>query len=238
MSTWKQLLERVFDMKEPATKFGSAKPRVRPTKRRYLLSIELLEDRLTPAVYTVTGNGDAGAGVGNSGDLRYVITQLNAMGGAANTISFAQGVAGQIGLASALPAINSNVEINGPGQSVLEIRRTSANDPYRIFAVNAGITVTITGLTMSNGKVLTGGGGIRNMGTLTVVDCTLADNIGSTGGAIYSGGGSLTVTGCTIRNNTGPGGGGGISFESQAQGTATIHNSRIMDNTADLVLQR
>lgn len=52
-----------------------------PTKRhrnKVSLSLEVLEDRLAPAAFTVDRLGDVGNGAGNSGDLRYVITQLNA----------------------------------------------------------------------------------------------------------------------------------------------------------------
>src|SRR5260370_41533148 len=66
---------------------------VRRQPRRLPLIVELLEDRLAPAVYTVNVNTDAGgaggAGNGLLGDLRYCITQANLNPGAGNTINFA-----------------------------------------------------------------------------------------------------------------------------------------------------
>ena len=59
-----------------------ARPRTvtRPTPkapRRALLRLSTLEDRATPATFTVTSAGDTGTGVGLTGDLRYCITQAN-----------------------------------------------------------------------------------------------------------------------------------------------------------------
>jgi hypothetical protein len=50
--------------------------------------LEPLEDRLAPAVYTVDRLGDAGAGAGVMGDIRYAVNQANASVGVADTINF------------------------------------------------------------------------------------------------------------------------------------------------------
>ncbi len=79
----------------------------------------------------------------------------------------------------------------------------------RVFTVNPGVTVTLTGLTIAGGVAATGGG-IYNSGNLTIVDSTLSGNAalsapnGATGsagegGAIYNAtGGVLTVTGSAV----------------------------------------
>src|SRR5205807_1163694 len=70
---------------------------------------------------TVIDPGDAGAGLGLAGDLRYCITQANASPGG-DVIRFAIPGAGlhTIGLNSALPAITDSVLLDGytqPGAS-------------------------------------------------------------------------------------------------------------------------
>lgn len=48
------------------------------TKRPYLPSLELFEDRTVPTTFIVNSLGDDNVGVGNTGDLRYVINRANA----------------------------------------------------------------------------------------------------------------------------------------------------------------
>jgi len=64
------------------------------------------------ANYTVNASTDSGVGVGTTGDLRYVITQVNTGSDLGNTITFS--VTGPITLNSALPALNKPVAITGP----------------------------------------------------------------------------------------------------------------------------
>jgi len=61
------------------------------------------------ATYTVISTGDTGSGSGNSGDLRYTITQANLNPG--STINFS--VTGTIKLTSTLPFIDQNLTIYG-----------------------------------------------------------------------------------------------------------------------------
>src|SRR5437016_8771098 len=91
--------------------------RRRPGARLALLH---LEDRLAPAVFTVTTLNDAGAG-----SLRDAITQSNANPGA-DVIEFQAGLTGTISLQSALPAIADDVTVNGPGAAVVTVRRDPA----------------------------------------------------------------------------------------------------------------
>jgi uncharacterized delta-60 repeat protein/CSLREA domain-containing protein len=168
--------------------------------------------------------------------LREAITSanLNAASGAASgecaagtgddTITFS--VTGTLNLTGALPAVASNVTITGPGSGQLDVRRNTGGD-YRIFTVNSGATVNISGLTAANGKTpdgasdaLINGGGISNAGTLTLTDVAVKNNktgggavgsggSGGNGGGIYNAG-TLTMTNCAVElNSTGKGGGGG-----------------------------
>jgi hypothetical protein len=182
----------------------------------------------------VTDNNPAGGGEGTGtiGDLRYCMTQAN-IGGGSNTIDFS--LAGTINLAGELPLINNNLTINGLGANLTTVRRNSGGD-YRIFTINFNRSVSISGLTMTKGRVFSspnfgGGGGIFvNPGaTLNLSDSVVTDNEGySFGGGILSYG-ALNINNCTISfNKAGNGGGFYILFT-----TATITNSTINNNMTD-----
>ena len=123
------------------------------------------------------------------------------------------------------------------------MRRNSAT-PFRIFEISdgsgAGPTVTIAGLTISNGASPGGGGGIQNdHGTVVVRDCVVTGNQTSLvaytfGGGIYNWGGRMTIERCTVAGNLSKFGGGVASTRAE-QGTAAliIRSSTISDNTAE-----
>src|SRR5262245_64675122 len=95
-------------------------------RRRFRPSLEALEDRLAPATFLVTNTDDAGAG-----SLRQAILDLNSSADATNLIA-TEAVGGTINLATALPAINKNVDILGPGADTLTVQRNAAA-LFRIF---------------------------------------------------------------------------------------------------------
>ncbi len=111
------------------------------------LVVESLETRAMLSTFTVLSTGDSGPGT-----LRAAIEQAN-LNPAENSITFAPSVSGTITLASALPELNSNINITGPGPSTLTIARNTApgTPAFRIFYVAAGQNVTISGLTMMGG---------------------------------------------------------------------------------------
>jgi hypothetical protein len=181
--------------------------------------------------YTVNSLGDTGTGTGATGDLRYCITQANAQP-CNTTINFS--VTGIINLTSALPALNNNITLNGPGAALLDVHRNSAGT-FRIFTVNTGKTVAINGLKMSNG-LETHGGAIDNSGLLTITNCTFTDHVAtissdsSGGGAIFNNG-SLTITNSIFNANQAANGVGGAIFNSTGA-SAEITGSTLSDNSA------
>jgi hypothetical protein len=133
--------------------------------------IERLEGRALPSTITVSNTDDAG-----TGSLRAAIVQAN-LDAAQDTITFAPSVTGTISLSTALPDLSTNMVIAGPGASALTVARSSANGTpaFRIFTVDVGTMVTISGISISGGIDPTGGG-INNAGTLTVVNSTISGN--------------------------------------------------------------
>ena len=94
---------------------------------------------------------------------------------------------GTINLASVLPDLSTDIDIEGPGARLLTVTRAGGAPDFRIFAVDAHATVTIAGLKITGGKA-DSGGGIYNAGTLTIDASTFSGNSASAGGAIYDGG--------------------------------------------------
>ncbi len=151
-----------------------------------------------------------------------------------------------IGLTSGELAINNNITVNGPGANALEITRDSAATPFRIFKINAGHSVTIRGLTISNGSAATGAGIYNNHGFLTVDSCALTGNSASGpaygGGGIYndgtnSGSATLHVTHSLLYGNSAPNGfGGGIANGGFSGGSATLNvvDSTFVGNSASI----
>jgi hypothetical protein len=186
----------------------------------------------------VMNNADSGAG-----SLRQAI--LDACDG--STITFANTVASPITLASEL-AVDKNLTIQGPGANALTISGNNAVRVFNIGSVNPAVTVTISGLTISNGNAtfISGpsasgffGGGIFSMsaGAVTVSNSTVCANHTTSdlggpygfGGAIcHMGTGTVTLNGCTLSSN-GAEFGGGIFNDSA--GTLVLSNTSISNNT-------
>lgn len=222
----------------------------RRPRNSYRPQLDALEDRCLLSTYLVDSLTDASPGGGGqgtalAGDLRYCITQANTVAGD-DTITFS--VTGTINLAGALPNLSSNIDLDGPGPDLLTVRRDTGGQ-YRIFTIESGRTVSISGLTIANGSVLDGqGGGIWNGGTLAMNNCVLSGNtasrmpspsLGVFGGGIFNSGGALTLSNCTISGNIAEISGGFVSSVSVSGGgiytnggSVTVSNSTISGNSA------
>ena len=200
--------------------------RRRPTRR--CLPLEQLEGRLVLSAFHVTTLTDGGAG-----SLRDAITQANTHAGA-DTIDFQPGLTGTIALTGGELDITDDLTINGPGADKLTV---SGSNISRVFKVEAGETVTISGLTIAGGNAGTGnGGGIDNFGALTVSDSVFSGNSATDGGGLANeSGGTATVTRQHLHRQLrvadgGHGDGGGLANESG--GTATVTGSTFTGNSA------
>jgi predicted outer membrane repeat protein len=146
----------------------------------------------------------------------------------------ASGISGTIVLASQL-SINKDLTILGPGSGALTV---SGNNAVRIFYIDSGKTVSISGLTVSNGHVVDNhGAGINNLGDLTLDDVHVTNNVVEVniappqlrGGGIHSyDGSSLSVTNSVISGNTAVQNGGGIHIG--FGGAVSLENVVIDDN--------
>jgi CSLREA domain-containing protein len=214
----------------------------------------------------VTNGSDSGAG-----SLRDVISKACA----GSTITFniptsdpgydsATGVF-KVTLTSGMLLLDKNLTITGAGANVLNITRSTAPATARfpIFRVPAGITASITGVTVSNGDSASNGGGIVNLGTLTLTELALTGNHTDAGGsaifntstgtlsvsrstisgnnssitsAVYNQNGTLTLTDSTIAANANlgsPAPGGAVFGE--VNGNSTLTNCTVYQNTGSTV---
>jgi uncharacterized repeat protein (TIGR01451 family)/CSLREA domain-containing protein len=191
--------------------------------------------RAAATTYTVNSTADTTDGLCDATNctLREALTAANANAGA-DTIDFS--VTGTITLTSVMPNIDDDVTISGPGANVLTVIRDASASAFRIFAVNGGKTVTISGLTISGGRTTGGaptgqGAGIFNSGTLTIRNSNISNNIADhDGGGIRSvGGASLTVINSTFTGNTSFGGGA-----IHTDGACSVINSTINNNHSNV----
>jgi CSLREA domain-containing protein len=139
-----------------------------------------------------------------------------------------------INLVSALPDLSTNIDIQGLGVDLLTITRNSDNF-FRIFTVTSTGTVSLSGLTISNGNFSSSGngGGVDNesSGIANVTNCTLSSNIAERGGGISNNStGTVNVTNSTVSGNTATDRGGGIT--NQGPGIVNVTSSTINGNRA------
>jgi hypothetical protein len=156
-------------------------------------------------IITVTNTNDSGPG-----SLRQALADAN--GG--DTIYFA--VTGTIGLTSGELRVMTNfnvLTISGPGAENLAV---NGNAKSRVFHVGPGGSVTISGLTITNGHASgtfpndSGGGIYNDHSTLTLKNCVMVGNAADHwGGGIYNDGdgsiASLEINYSSVSSNSGDG---------------------------------
>src|SRR2546423_1548996 len=113
------------------------------------------------------------------GSLRQALVDAND----GDTID-ATDVSGTITLTSGQLLVDKSVTINGAGPDLLAI---DGNATSRIFQIGTGKTVTISNLTIRNGKGNFGGGIFNGASAaLTITNSTLSGNAGGFGGGIFN----------------------------------------------------
>ena len=132
----------------------------------------------------------------------------------------ATGISGVILLTGGELVVSNDINILGPGAAALAV---SGDGASRVFHLVPGVTVTISGLSITNGVAGgllppdQGGGGIFNdHSTLTLNNCAIVGNSapassvnGGQGGGIDNSG-TLNMLNCMVSGNSTGGSGGGV----------------------------
>ena len=179
---------------------------------------------VTPGlVVNTTSDENDGPGVGD-------ISLRDAITGAApgSVVSFAPSLSGQVlTLSLGQLTLTKNLTIDASG--LPEGITVSGAASFRVFEVQSGKTVGMTGLRIVNGRVSADGGGIRNAGNLTLDRCEVASNLaGDDGGGIFNTG-TLTLTSTQLGANTANDSGGAIASE----GLLSLSFCSLSGNVAD-----
>jgi hypothetical protein len=184
------------------------------------------------ATLTVTSTDDSGAG-----------TLRDALAKAADSDTIdATGVSGAITLTTGQLSVTNSVTILGPGANILAVNGNYPNTTNRVFYISPGLTVTIAGLSVTNGLADYGGGIDNDHSSLTVSNCVISGNGATQGGGIYNNGvvsfyndgndvlGSswVTIVNSTISLN---GAAYGAGLDNQGVGTGGDAEARILNST-------
>ena len=197
---------------------------------------EQLEERAVPAAIPLMVTSPADSGPGTLRQAIIMAERPPAVNPNSYVITIKTPV--PITLDSALPDLSRNITIQFLGAGTSTVQRDPSAPAFRIFTVDAGETVNISGLTIKGGNALTSGtgplgngGGIENFGTLTVSNSVFSSNAASNDGGGIENLGTATVSGSSFTGNSASGtfgGGGGLDNS----GTLTISNSVFTSNSA------
>lgn len=182
--------------------------------RKVVTAIMMMSFSISPIlagnIITVNNNNDSGIG-----SLREAI--VLALSG--DTVRFDPSLFDDtIKLTSGEIIINKSITINGLGDDSTII---SGNNNSRIFRVNAGSSIWIEKLTLTQGMAADSGGAIYNNGILSVRFCTIENSTAKFGGALYNDS-SLTISNCIIKNNFASSGQGGGVYSSNRSFNASF----------------
>jgi hypothetical protein len=221
---------------------------------RSRLAVTPLEDRLAPAILTVTSLADALiSGTSSALSLREAIALIDSGGtatdssgnrlatakashietsqpfGVMDTIRFDPQLFGssqqQIVLKDGQLLLSADVTIVGPGASQLAV---NGNNQTRVFEITESAVVSISGLTAEGGALSTSSGaGISNAGTLRLTDVIVSRNSAQIAGGIANTG-TLTLTDSGVSDNAAALNDGGILNT----GTLTLAHSTVAGNSA------
>ena len=183
----------------------------------------------TAATIPVTNTADSGAG-----SLRAAIA--SATNG--DTID-ATGISGMITLTSGELWISNSLTVLGPGPASLAINGNYPTTTNGVFVVWKSGTVSVSGLTITNGHRSLGGGIGCVQSTLTVSNCIIAGNSTDTaGGGLLidgiSGSANATIINSILTGNTAGAGGAIYNWGEQGFSTLTVVGSIISSNSASL----
>ena len=173
-----------------------------------------------------------GAGGNLNLNIRTFTDLQNAIGLVTGTLTLNQNVAMTAKEAADFTngiTINKDITIDGKGHTI------DAKNLGRIFSIGEGFAVTLTNVTLINGKA-DNGGAIYNDGSLTLSDVKLSDNAAdSYGGAVFNNG-ELVVSDSVFDSNDIVNRGsasvdyGGAAIYNWYDGTLTVSGSNFTNN--------
>jgi len=207
--TFTQWLRNAFGPRVQASRASRRGKSRQPSRRRYMPTLELLEDRLAPASFVVSSLADSGANT-----LRAAVDAANASPGN-NMITFSGAAVGgtidltttdttnpfQFGPTALVIVVGDNLTIQGDPTLGVTIMGPGAGFNLRDFAVAAGATLTLDDVTISGGNVQAGNGG-------STVTGGAGGGAAGLGGAIFNAG-TLKLVDSLLTGNTAQGGNGG-----------------------------
>src|SRR6266853_1868794 len=209
-------------------------PAMRTTHhRRGLYAPDLLEARIAPATFIVNTLADTGMG-----SLRDAVNQANMHAGA-DMIVFDKALApGVIHVLNTEIKITDTLTIKGPGIDIITLSGDSTRRIFNIDGATAALTpVTISGLTLIDGKATdgSGGGAIYSAEPLNLKNVVVASSYASFNGggvAVVTTTGKVSIVGSLIAGNTTAAStfGGGLFLRADAG--ISIVKSTIADNTS------
>ena len=200
----------------------------------FLITLVCAAAASMPSVYaatiTVQDTGDGTANAANCPGSGCRLRDALAAATDGDTINFSVTTPATITLTSGQLVVGNSVAISGPGADQLSVNGNAAS---LVFYINSGLTVTISGLTITNGSADNGSGIYNDHSNLTVSSSTVSGNSASYGGGIFNDGGfdglsfaSLTINNSTVSGNSATSGGGiynsGGGFPPFFQGLATV----------------
>jgi hypothetical protein len=189
-----------------------------------------------PRVITVTNAAaDEIDPTDNKVSLREAINQANADPTHNYVINFPSPFPGPVtmNLATGALPVTGTINIVGPGAASYTISGTNSagTSASRIFDVQAGGSLILSGVTLTKGKVAgtNNGGAIQNAGNLSLskVIITMSSS-DQDGGAIYNTG-ALVIDQSTLSSNTSKANGGAVSSKG---GSLTMTNTTVGGDTA------
>ena len=183
---------------------------------------------LREAIEAASTDGDFGGCSGADEGEDTIILRKGAVYGRA-----LEGVGDNVNATGDLDIRDENLTIVGNGAT---IRGTGTEPGDKVMHVQAGIDVSIDGVTVRDGfgnTTLPQGGGIINLGTLVITNSAITNNTTTLyGGGIENTGGpaDLTLRNVTVSSNFAYNDSGGIDGDS---GAIHLINSTVTANTAD-----
>jgi len=153
-----------------------------------------------------------------------------------NTVEFDLTLPATIILGGKEILIDKDLTIAGPGADQLAVSGNEASRVFRIYNGGANIGVTISGLTVRDGRAAYGGGIISEYGsTLVLNDCVIGPNniVTDAGGGLSASNSTVTLNRCTVTGNHGTGSVGGAGIYSVNDASVTLVNSTISGNVTN-----